>query len=120
MLGSPYHLNLLLIWSCLICPFKYFPFFFPQIKRLPHLSDNPAQSHWSSEGCTISKQYTANGSHFITCQCDHLTSFGVLLNIYEDSFVMTSSFELSLISQIGCYISIGSLLITIVSLSFLR
>uniref|UniRef100_A0A7M5XIL0 Uncharacterized protein n=1 Tax=Clytia hemisphaerica TaxID=252671 RepID=A0A7M5XIL0_9CNID len=84
------------------------------------IEENPAFNRWSTEGCNISRTFILNNSRYVTCQCDHMTSFGVLLNIYEESFKMVDSFALSLVSQIGCYVSIGSLLITLVALSFLK
>ena len=84
------------------------------------LLDNYLLSRWSTGGCNRTRSFHIGEQDYITCECDHLTSFGVLLNIYEESFDAANSYELSVISQIGCYISIGSLIITILALSFLR
>ncbi|GCB62493.1 hypothetical protein scyTo_0011474 [Scyliorhinus torazame] len=67
-------------------------------------------SHWSRQGCTMIK---ANETH-TTCKCTHLTSFAVLMALYEtqDPWHL---FNLSLISYIGISISLVCLFIAFVT-----
>ncbi|XP_022103941.1 uncharacterized protein LOC110986402 [Acanthaster planci] len=62
---------------------------------------------WSTEGC---RQVTINNSRTV-CHCDHLTSFAVIVDIYgnQDNVV------LSIISKIGCAVSLVALIITIIT-----
>ncbi|XP_078354719.1 adhesion G protein-coupled receptor L4-like isoform X2 [Oculina patagonica] len=74
---------------------------------------------WSEEGCYLTKR---NSSH-TTCECDHLTSFAVLMRIVDmpDNDVMKKhQFALSLISYIGISISIVALSISFLTFTFLR
>ncbi|CAL1541098.1 unnamed protein product [Lymnaea stagnalis] len=74
------------------------------------LSTSPSVSDmglWSTRGCMV---VTSNKTHII-CSCDHLTSFAVLMSPFSSP---DDSFVISLISQIGCGISIFCLLLTVV------
>ncbi|XP_041033205.1 adhesion G protein-coupled receptor E1-like [Carcharodon carcharias] len=72
-------------------------------------------SHWSRQGCTVIK---SNMTHTI-CKCSHLTSFAVLMALYEtqDPWHLLN---LSLISYIGIGISLGCLFISFVTFLMCR
>ena len=36
---------------------------------------------WSTDGCSVSGRRDANGEKYVTCTCNHLSSFGVLMDI---------------------------------------
>ena len=78
-----------------------------------HLDSNYS-SHWSTDGCYKSQVFIKNNKSYITCSCDHLTNFAVLLNVHDNEEIHRSV-GLATASLIGCYISICSLFITIVS-----
>ncbi|XP_033118444.1 adhesion G-protein coupled receptor G6-like [Anneissia japonica] len=63
---------------------------------------------WSSDGCT----YNKTEDNRIICLCDHLTNFAILVDYYEpkDSPIQD---VLTIISLIGCIVSIVCLAITI-------
>ncbi|XP_012940963.1 uncharacterized protein LOC101848765 [Aplysia californica] len=64
---------------------------------------------WSSEGCVRSMQKDG----FVVCQCDHLTNFAILMSPYGES--PSGHHEiLSIISYVGCGLSILCLLITLI------
>ncbi|XP_067877042.1 adhesion G protein-coupled receptor E2-like isoform X2 [Heterodontus francisci] len=67
-------------------------------------------SHWSRKGCTMVK---SNATH-TTCKCNYLTSFAVLMALYEtqDPWHLLN---LSLISYIGIGISLVCLFISFVT-----
>ncbi|KAK7501402.1 hypothetical protein BaRGS_00007206 [Batillaria attramentaria] len=67
-------------------------------------------SAWSSEGCFIR---SSNKTH-TTCECFHLTSFAVLMDITGATLMMPAStrFSLELITYIGCTISIICLMLS--------
>ncbi|XP_065684437.1 adhesion G-protein coupled receptor G5-like [Hydra vulgaris] len=68
---------------------------------------NVEKQTWSSEGC-----YTINSlSSEIYCQCNHLTNFALILDVYQYG---NNPVILSAISRIGCLISITGLFITTV------
>lgn len=68
---------------------------------------------WSGKGCYLEEDET---SEFISCFCDHLTSFAILVNPYGG----TDHEFVSILTLIGCIISIICLVLTIVSLSASR
>ncbi|XP_030830267.1 adhesion G-protein coupled receptor G6 [Strongylocentrotus purpuratus] len=67
---------------------------------------------WSDNGCTLSD---VRGDS-ITCSCNHLTNFAVLIDMSgqhkddQDKF----DFALDILSKIGCAVSIAALVITII------
>ncbi|XP_038044259.1 adhesion G-protein coupled receptor G7-like [Patiria miniata] len=68
-----------------------------------------AASNWSTEGCS---QSTVNpGQRPVACDCNHLTNFAILLSYYGD----IDNFALDIISKVGCAVSIGALLLTIMA-----
>ncbi|XP_019630704.1 PREDICTED: adhesion G protein-coupled receptor L3-like [Branchiostoma belcheri] len=75
--------------------------------------------NWSGEGCTTA---TTNTTHTI-CECNHLTSFAILLDTtgQHSTIGEQHSFALSVITYIGCIISIVCLFFCIcVFLGFRR
>lgn len=61
---------------------------------------------WSTEGCTLGNSTSSR----IQCQCNHATSFAVLVNVKEQAQIYTW------ISQLGCAVSVFALLVTILSI----
>ncbi|XP_032906857.1 CD97 antigen-like isoform X1 [Amblyraja radiata] len=74
------------------------------------LNHTRAGSHWSRQGCRLMK---TNSTHTV-CQCSRLTSFAVLMALYEtqDPWHLRN---LSLISYIGISISLVCLFISFVT-----
>ncbi|GAB1603074.1 adhesion G-protein coupled receptor G6-like, partial [Argonauta hians] len=69
------------------------------------------KSHWSDNGCIVQTYIPGKN---VTCACNHLTSFAIILNIY-DSNVPQEHMEIqSVISNISCAISLACLVFTIV------
>ena len=65
---------------------------------------------WSSEGCRRAKVPRYEG--YVICECNHLTNFALLLDVSQkDSFVNTK--ELSIVTLIGCGMSLAGLGITV-------
>ncbi|XP_050720074.1 adhesion G protein-coupled receptor L2-like isoform X8 [Eriocheir sinensis] len=64
-------------------------------------------SSWSEEGCRVLRY---NTSHTI-CQCDHLTNFAVLMDIHATPMSYPHHLALSIITYVGCVISIVCLLL---------
>nr|XP_047141895.1 SCO-spondin-like isoform X3 [Hydra vulgaris] len=65
---------------------------------------------WSSDGCNIVRM----SSMEIICQCNHLTNFAKILNVYQSN---EESLGLEVVTWIGCGLSIAGLVLTIVSYS---
>ena len=66
---------------------------------------------WSSDGCTTLRN---RGDNSVTCHCTHLTSFAVLIQ-FTEHHTDDETFEgkaLTLISQIGCAVSLFCLITT--------
>ncbi|XP_070182657.1 adhesion G-protein coupled receptor G6-like [Littorina saxatilis] len=71
---------------------------------------------WSEEGCNYSD--TVQGK--VVCECDHLTNFAVLLDLYgqesrKEKIAQIHESALSLISKIGLSLSIAGLSVTVIS-----
>ncbi|OWF51985.1 G-protein coupled receptor 126 [Mizuhopecten yessoensis] len=97
----------------------------PVLQRFVHTeknSKNPAcvfwdenlqsTAKWSGEGCSVYE--TVANSH-TTCACDHLTNFALLMDIYGTGGGISDENRLamSIISYVGCSISLFSLLLTL-------
>lgn len=61
--------------------------------------------HWSTEGCTL---LSTNNTH-TTCECNHLTSFAVLMDFIGTKLPSHHEHALYIITMVGCIISIISL-----------
>ncbi|NXC34602.1 AGRG2 protein, partial [Campylorhamphus procurvoides] len=73
---------------------------------------NGGYGGWSSEGCIV-KESRVNET---VCSCNHLTSFAVLMNLYENTPLNpTQELVLTFISYIGCGLSAIFLSVTLVT-----
>ncbi|MEQ2272800.1 Adhesion G-protein coupled receptor G6, partial [Xenotaenia resolanae] len=65
---------------------------------------NKGNGGWNNKGCSVSKQSTINRT---VCHCNHLTHFGVLMDISQTSFRIDpeNTKVLTFLSYIGCGIS---------------
>ncbi|CAI9743479.1 G-protein coupled receptor 126-like [Octopus vulgaris] len=72
--------------------------------------ESPGQiPKWSTKGCNVSKYEPRQKA---LCSCDHLTSFALLMNVYQKPVV--NIHPLSITSYIGCGISFVCLILTII------
>uniref|UniRef100_A0A8C6KIU3 Si:ch211-241f5.3 n=1 Tax=Nothobranchius furzeri TaxID=105023 RepID=A0A8C6KIU3_NOTFU len=67
---------------------------------------------WSSRGCSTEE----SNSEYTTCSCDHLSSFAVLMALYE----IEAQFELQLVTWVGLSLSLICLFICILTFSMIR
>ncbi|XP_007500879.1 adhesion G-protein coupled receptor G2 isoform X1 [Monodelphis domestica] len=75
------------------------------------LSRNGGRGGWSSEGCTV-KDKRMNET---VCSCNHLTSFGVLLDLSRTPLPPIQMLILTFITYIGCGLSAIFLSVTLVT-----
>ncbi|XP_041462715.1 serine-rich adhesin for platelets-like [Lytechinus variegatus] len=69
--------------------------------------------NWSSEGCQLVGTDNGTDDEF-RCQCNHLTNFAVLMDIYGGSTLNEYwTFILDVMSYVGCSLSIFLLLVTL-------
>ncbi|KAF7653145.1 hypothetical protein LDENG_00086790 [Lucifuga dentata] len=67
---------------------------------------------WSPQGCRVME----SNSEYTVCSCSHLSSFAVLMALYE----IEDKFELQLITWVGLFLSLLCLLICILTFSMIR
>ena len=70
---------------------------------------------WSSKGCKKSTEQKYEG--FITCECNHLTNFALLLDVSQRG---SKARELSIVTWIGCGVSVIGLVMTVIIYLFFR
>uniref|UniRef100_W5MQ29 Adhesion G protein-coupled receptor E5b, duplicate 3 n=1 Tax=Lepisosteus oculatus TaxID=7918 RepID=W5MQ29_LEPOC len=70
------------------------------------------KGEWSTQGC-VAKHF--NDTHTV-CECDHLSSFAVLMSLYD----LKDSFELQMITWVGLSLSLLCLLLCIVTFYWCR
>nr|XP_054750026.1 adhesion G-protein coupled receptor G2-like [Lytechinus pictus] len=74
---------------------------------------NNGTGDWSTEGCRLSNTSTDSRP---VCQCDHLTNFAVLMDIYGGSTLSDrEDFILEILSYVGCSMSVFGLVITMIT-----
>ncbi|KAM9115120.1 adhesion G protein-coupled receptor E5 isoform 2-T2 [Pangshura tecta] len=71
----------------------------------------PGSRRWATDGCTLQKL----NATITRCQCNHLTSFAVLMAFYE-----LEDWTLDVITKVGLVISLLCLLLAIVTFLFCR
>uniref|UniRef100_A0A3B4FJP6 Si:ch211-241f5.3 n=1 Tax=Pundamilia nyererei TaxID=303518 RepID=A0A3B4FJP6_9CICH len=79
---------------------------------LDHLIQEQQNRSWSDRGCDVVK----SNPEYTVCSCNHLSSFAVLMALYE----MENKFELQLITWVGLSISLIFLFISILTFSMIR
>ena len=67
---------------------------------------------WSNEGCNVSDIQKYDG--YVNCTCNHLTNFALLLDVSQ---TRAKPLALSIVTWIGCVISILGLVLTIITYS---
>lgn len=67
---------------------------------------------WSSHGCSVKE----SNSKYTVCSCEHLSSFAVLMALYE----VEDRFELELITWVGLSLSLICLFICILTFALIR
>ncbi|XP_073472560.1 adhesion G-protein coupled receptor G2 isoform X3 [Aquarana catesbeiana] len=76
---------------------------------------NSGNGGWSSEGCTLNST-TQNNQSQTVCKCNHLTSFGILLDMTPNNPVSPEDkLILTFITYIGCGLSAIFLSVTLVT-----
>ncbi|GLV46319.1 Calcium-independent receptor for alpha-latrotoxin [Carabus blaptoides fortunei] len=73
-------------------------------------------STWSEEGCHVE---STNNTH-TTCLCDHLTNFAILMDVHATYLPAGHQMALQIITYVGCIISIGCLILTIITFQTFR
>ena len=71
---------------------------------------------WSTKGCILKGLH----SGVYQCSCNHMTNFAILLDVSTRPLTSTEYKTLSVVSYIGCIISLLGLLATVVTFSSFR
>ena len=74
---------------------------------------NKPEHRWSGRGC---RALSSNLSHTL-CQCDHLTSFAVLVNVKRGSELVENPTQV-ILTLIGCFLSIICLTATVATFTY--
>lgn len=70
---------------------------------------------WSNQNCSVSETQKYDG--FITCECNHLTNFALLLDVSQSR---NDPLALSIVTWIGCGISMLGLVLTIITFLYFK
>ncbi|XP_022110282.1 adhesion G-protein coupled receptor D1-like [Acanthaster planci] len=77
---------------------------------------NETSGGWSNKGCHL----ISDTETFVTCSCDHMTSFAVLVQVVDIEISEEDSHALNVISLVGCIFSILGTFLTCSTYLFLR
>ncbi|XP_076313585.1 protocadherin-like wing polarity protein stan isoform X2 [Tachypleus tridentatus] len=81
------------------------------------------QGHWSTKGCQLQKEDSLTWQSkqpYVNCSCNHLTSFGVLMDITDKEYFAEESVAQDVISYIGMILSLLLLLAAFIVFCMLR
>ncbi|XP_070578751.1 adhesion G protein-coupled receptor E3-like isoform X2 [Ptychodera flava] len=71
---------------------------------------------WQSDGCKTAEETT----DYVICECSHTTNFAVLMQVSTMKIDEDHQFALSIISKVGCSISLTCLVLTFITLIYLK
>ncbi|XP_062597425.1 adhesion G-protein coupled receptor G2-like isoform X2 [Saccostrea cucullata] len=79
----------------------------------------PNKGHWSSEGCKVEVH---KPGEYTECQCDHLTNFALLMDVYSVGGDLSEANKMALtyLSYLGCGISLLGLILTLITYFMFR
>ncbi|CAI9743664.1 adhesion G-protein coupled receptor G6-like [Octopus vulgaris] len=72
---------------------------------------NESSKHWATKGCNMSCYVPGKN---VSCSCNHLTSFAILMNVYQNEGALKNIQLLSILSNIGSGISFVCLILTVI------
>ena len=70
---------------------------------------------WSNQNCSVSEIQKYDG--YITCECNHLTNFALLMDVSQSR---NDPLALSIVTWIGCGISMLGLMLTIITFLYFK
>ena len=70
---------------------------------------------WSNQNCSVSEIQKYDG--YITCECNHLTNFALLMDVSQSR---NEPLALSIVTWIGCGISMLGLVFTIITFLYFK
>ncbi|XP_038058912.1 adhesion G-protein coupled receptor G2-like isoform X2 [Patiria miniata] len=78
-------------------------------------TNNDGWGGWSTEGCSLDSGNDIDDSN-VVCKCNHLTNFAMLMDIYDGPPIPPGhQLALSIISYIGCTLSLIGLTLTLIT-----
>ncbi|XP_062586446.1 adhesion G protein-coupled receptor L4-like [Saccostrea cucullata] len=85
-----------------------------------NMTDGSMENRWSTEGCHLDP-LQSNLTHAV-CVCSHLTNFAILMDVFDvqSKIDHDNSMILTIMTYIGCGLSIIGCLITVVIFEFFR
>jgi len=86
------------------------------IKKFKCVFWNESMELWDSSGCNVSR---INGS-IVSCNCYHMTSFSVLMQLADFETNESHAFILSIITYVGCGISIIGCILLILTFAVVK
>ncbi|XP_061176294.1 adhesion G-protein coupled receptor G6-like [Saccostrea echinata] len=83
------------------------------------LDAGPNKGYWSSEGCKVKVHLPGE---YTECQCDHLTNFALLMDMYRvgGDISAVNKMALTYLSYLGCGISLIGLVLTLLTYFMFR
>ncbi|XP_048769035.2 adhesion G-protein coupled receptor G2-like isoform X2 [Ostrea edulis] len=83
------------------------------------IETGPNKGHWSSKGCVVKDHVRGE---YTECQCDHLTNFALLMDVYGVGGDISEANRIALtyLSYLGCGISLLGLILTLITYFMFR
>lgn len=85
-----------------------------------NMSDSSVDNRWSPDGCHLDRR-SSNATHAV-CMCSHMTNFAILMDVFEvqNHIDNDNSMILTVMTYVGCGLSILGCLITVIIFEFFR
>lgn len=83
-------------------------------------SERSLSGTWSTEGCILKAEEQLGGDKYIICECDHMTSFGVVMAVYDRELPATEAITIEVITYIGFTVALICFLIVFILFCCMR
>ncbi|XP_064606055.1 LOW QUALITY PROTEIN: cadherin EGF LAG seven-pass G-type receptor 2-like [Liolophura sinensis] len=83
-------------------------------------SGNNTRGQWSTEGCELKGRYKMGDKKFVTCSCNHLSTYAVLMDVSDTEYYPMEFLGVIIVRYIGFLISLTCLMICLLLFCCLR
>ncbi|XP_013421944.1 cadherin EGF LAG seven-pass G-type receptor 2-like isoform X1 [Lingula anatina] len=88
----------------------------PQCVYWEFVNKTGLSGHWTSEGCWLDNRRESGGNKFVTCSCNHLSYFSVLMDISDVEYLASATIQMEIVTYAGVALAMAFLLLTFIIL----
>ncbi|XP_013422113.1 cadherin EGF LAG seven-pass G-type receptor 1-like, partial [Lingula anatina] len=88
----------------------------PQCVYWEFVNKTGLSGRWTSEGCWLDNRRDSGGNKFVTCSCNHLSYFSVLMDISDVEYLASATIQMEIVTYAGVALAMAFLLLTFIIL----